>query len=352
MPVDPKTIFTYDLPPERIAQRPVHPYDAARMLVVRREAGALEVASFTDLPRFVRRGDLLIFNDSRVIAARFLGKFFDTGGAVELLLLKRLSPARAVCLAKPLKRFQPGMRLDFDRGLFATVESRTDDGRAIVAFGGAAEGAPLDALLECVGKMPIPPYIRRGMSDEEDRADYQSLFAKHSGSVAAPTASLHFTPALIAALENEGAKILTLTLHVGAPSFLPVWHVGQPGAAVQEPGAEEFVYSRRALNAVQKTRAAGGRVIAVGTTVVRALESIVAGPLGEEGEARETALFITPGYRFLAVDAIITNFHQPGTTHLLLVQAAMGPELLRKSYDKAITSGFRFLSYGDGMFIC
>ena len=340
-------IYWYELPEERIAQRPVYPYDSAKLLVVDRKTNALLEKTFTDFADLIRPHDLVVFNNTKVIPARFFGKFCDGERAVEVVVLKEESPKVWLCVGKPLKRFTEGAKIAFDGGLFAEVIERRGFTHVLVRFFNFSEKNTAD-LMEEVGVMPIPPYIRGGRGDSEDTKDYQTIFASQKGSIAAPTASLHFTEPLIEKIKAKGAAVRFLTLHVGAASFLPLWH--EQDKVVTPPGAESFVYDKALMDEVRKTRSNGGRVIAVGTTSVRALESMALQE--EEGKiSQETELFITPGFSFKAVDAVVTNFHQPRTTHLLLVQALLGRPLLEQSYQFALAHDFRFLSYGDGMFI-
>lgn len=339
-------IFNYDLPAERIAQRPVRPYDHARMLVVDRRGNELGDSVFTELPRFVREGDLLVLNDTRVLPARLLGCTADTRASIELLCLHPEAPLSYVCMGKPMKRLRAGRRLIFAKGLEGEIVERRSDCEVLVVFK-ADRGDPA-ALLKEAGVMPIPPYIRKGRADEEDRADYQTFFARCDGSIAAPTAGLHFTPELCRSLEGAGCEIAFATLHVGAASFLAI--MSAPDDEPKAPAEEQYFYSPDLLTRIAAVKERGGRVIAVGTTVVRALESMARCEF-PEGRLISTGLFIRPGFRFKLVDALITNFHQPGTTHLLLVQAILGRRLLEQSYAHALSSGYRFLSYGDGMCI-
>jgi len=354
--------FTYDLPETRIAQRPVVPYDEALLMVVERSAGTIRDSRFTAAAEEIRRGDLLVFNNTKVLPARFFGAFRDESGkavgSLEVFLLRPdpISPAWR-CIGQPLKKCRVGRILDFPRGLSARVIGKPSDEEIVVEFfvseglspqgsSLSPSGPSLEALMHEVGTMPIPPYIRDGVADEADRVDYQTMFAQHEGSIAAPTASLHFTPRLMDALEEKGAQTECLTLHVGAASIRRVEREG----VLQRPGPEKMVVPHQVLEQVRKTKAEKGRVIAVGTTVARALESAArqGESSGQGGVAGDTDLFITPGFKFEAVDALFTNFHQPGTTHLLLVEAFIGRELLERSYARALAGAYRFLSYGDG----
>ncbi|NLF25806.1 MAG: tRNA preQ1(34) S-adenosylmethionine ribosyltransferase-isomerase QueA [Deltaproteobacteria bacterium] len=343
--------YNYQLSPDRIAQRPVHPYDTAKLLTVNRREAKIEDSNFTCLPRLLRAGDLLVFNDSRVIPARFLGKMAGRDASLEVLLVHRQSGGIWRCLGKPLKKFKPGSLLVFEEGLRAKVLERVSEQEVLLEFFCEDEAVDLNSLMSRVGQMPIPPYIRRGRADESDRLDYQTIFASRDGSIAAPTASLHFTPELITGLKEARCQIAYATLHVGTASFLPLWdEVGEGVTRLKAPAAETYGFCSELLSKMVETKARGGRVIAVGTTMVRALESMVR-HRACSGAFVETDLFILPGFEFKVVDALITNFHQPRTTHLLLVQAFMGRLLLERSYQHALSNEYRFLSYGDGMFI-
>lgn len=350
--------FDYNLPVERIAQRPVYPYDRAKLLVIDRGNNSLVDSHFVELPQLLRQGDLLVFNDSRVIPARLLGEFAMGRGKVEVLLLRQESKNTWCCLGKPLRKFKPGVKLLFGAGLGATVLERINANQVRLQFEVESSHLKLEECLEEVALMPIPPYIRAGLADKQDFQDYQSLFAEKPGSIAAPTASLHFTHELIEVLKRGGVAFEFVTLHIGPASFLPLWGQDQNiGVLATPPGKELYLYSELLLQRLLETRKAGGRVIAIGTTVVRALESMFrrceekVGENGEEGFLLETDLFIQPGYQFRMIDGLITNFHQPRTTHLLLVQALLGEKLLNQSYHYALSNDFRFLSYGDGMII-
>ena len=334
--------YSYDLPPERIAQRPVHPPDAAKLLIIDRAGGQLSSGSFHELPRWLGAGDLLVFNDTRVLPARFTGTFEDNGGEAELLLVRRLEHGRWLCIGRPLRRFRPGRAIRLDR-LLANVVRRAGEKEVEIRFE-TGPGEDPETVMKQAGSMPIPPYIRGGRGDEHDRIDYQTMFAREDGSIAAPTASLHFTPILMEQMATAGCNVGFLTLHVGTSSFLPL-QLNERNE-FSPPGEEIFLVPPELLSRMKRIREAGGRVIGVGTTVVRALESAVRGI-----EEKSTSLFITPGFEFMAVDGVITNFHQPGTTHLLLVEALLGRQLLAGAYEYALQNGYRFLSYGDGMLI-
>ena len=345
--------FDFELPDARIALRPAVPRDAARMLAVGAD-GRLEDRTVADLPAFVRSGDIVVFNDTKVIPARLDGLRERDGSVVrvEATLHKRLSAHRWTAFMKPGKRLKVGDRVRFgerdDRAcllgvLDATVQDKGDDGEVTLAFD--LSGPDLEMAIEERGHMPLPPYIAgRRPEDEQDRADYQTIYAREEGSVAAPTAGLHFTPELMAALERAGATLAYVTLHVGAGTFLPVKTDDVGAHHMHAEYGEVSADTAAALNAA---RAAGGRIIAVGTTALRLLESAA----GEDGVVRpfagETAIFNTPGYRFRAVDVLMTNFHLPKSTLFMLVAAFAGLERMRAAYAHAIAAGYRFYSYGD-----
>ena len=330
--------FDFELPPERIALRPARPRDAARMLVV--DSSGISDSGVTDLPRLLRRGDVLVFNDTRVIPAQLEGR---RGQArIGATLHKRIDLRRWQAFVRNGKRLREGNAIDFGAGVAATAETRHADGSWTLAFGGEE---PVEVLLERAGRMPLPPYIAgKRATDEADRTDYQTIFAREDGAVAAPTAALHFTPALLGALDAAGIARETLTLHVGAGTFLPVKADDTEAHAMHAEWGRIDAETAARLNAA---RAAGGRIVAVGTTSLRLLESACA----EDGTIRafagDTAIFITPGYRFRAVDALMTNFHLPRSTLFMLVSALMGLDKMKEAYAHAIENEYRFYSYGD-----
>jgi S-adenosylmethionine:tRNA ribosyltransferase-isomerase len=348
--VNSSTPYSYVLPEERIAQRPVHPPESARMLVIDRAADSVREATFADLPQLVRPSDLLLFNDTKVIPARMFGTLANTAQTpVELLLLERTKEQDTwICIGRPLKKIRGIGTVILNSTLRGHVLEYPHPDRALVRFE-SEDPEGIQAALFKHGIMPIPPYIRGGISDEQDLIDYQSMFAREAGSVAAPTASLHFSPALMESLRGAGCCVATVTLHVGSASFLPVLLNGE----LRPPSSERLEVPVETLRAIHQTRAEGkGRVFAVGTTVVRAIESAFQANAAHASAYQcATELFIQPGYRFQALDCLITNFHQPGTTHLLLVEALIGRALLNKAYEYGLKNGFRFLSYGDGMVI-
>jgi S-adenosylmethionine:tRNA ribosyltransferase-isomerase len=346
--------FDFHLPDDRIALRPAEPRDSARLLMV--EPGQpLRDGHVRDLTDALGPGDLLVFNDTRVIPARLNGVRSREGStvAVEATLHKRLSPSRWTAFMKPGRRLAVGDRIRFGEGpdsacvlgqLDAAIEAKGQGGEVTLAFD--LTGAHLDEAIAERGQMPLPPYIaaKRGQ-DARDRTDYQTVYARLDGSVAAPTAGLHFTPALLQALKDRGVGFAFVTLHVGAGTFLPV---KTEDLSHHRMHAEYGEVSPAMAAAINATRAAGGRVICVGTTSLRLIESAA----GEDGRvapfAAETDIFITPGYRFRAVDGLLTNFHLPKSTLFMLVCAFAGHERMREAYAHAITHGYRFYSYGDG----
>jgi S-adenosylmethionine:tRNA ribosyltransferase-isomerase len=332
-------LFDFELPPERIALRPARPRDAARMLVVEGEEHFAD-RHVRDLPQLLRAGDVLVFNDTRVIPAQLEGRRGDA--RIGATLHKRLGLRRWQAFVRNAKRLRPGDEIDFGQGVTAAAEERHADGSFTLAFAG---DEAVEVLLERAGTMPLPPYIAgKRPTDRADREDYQTMFARQEGAVAAPTAALHFTPELIAALDAAGVGCETLTLHVGAGTFLPVKAVDTDHHTMHaEWGRIDAVTAER-LNA---TRAAGGRLIAVGTTSLRLLESAARDDGLLEPFEGDTAIFITPGYRFKAIDGLMTNFHLPKSTLFMLVSALMGRERMLAAYAHAIERDYRFYSYGD-----
>ncbi len=343
--------FDYELPEELIAQHPAGRRDASRMLVVERARRAWRDSQFSELPSEVREGDVLAVNNTRVFPARLVGRREPSGGRVELLLVRESGGANVwEALARPARRLERGARLRFGDGrLRAEVVETEADGRRLVRF--EADG-DFDALVEEFGEVPLPPYIKREASDEraraEDRERYQTVFAERRGAIAAPTAGLHFTPQVIDALRARGVATAELTLHVGYGTFAPV-RVEDLSEHRVEP--ERFEVGDEAAETINRARGRGGRVVAVGTTVVRALESAA----DESGRIRagrgETGLTVTPGYRFRAVDALLTNFHLPRSSLLVLVSTFAGRALTLSAYRHAVRARYRFYSYGDCMLI-
>ena len=325
--------FSYTLPESRIAQRPVHPADAAKLLIVDRTSRTLVEKTFADLPERLTPLDLLILNNSKVNPARLFGSLEGDLPCEIILEASIKAPHTWRAFGRPMRKLKPGAKIIFSEQLSATVSSVIDERGVSLEFDGKGD---LISLIDAHGVMPIPPYIRGGKADAQDRIDYQTLFAEQAGSIAAPTASLHFTESLLRRLSEAGIKKSNVTLHVGVASIFPVEN---------RPQSERFEVSESTCAEIQACKKRQGRVVAVGTTAVRAIESI------GKMQSDKTDLFITPGYKFDLVDRVITNFHQPGTTHLLLVEALLGQELLEKAYSYALDHNFRFLSYGDAMMI-
>jgi len=331
-------LFDFHLPPERIALRPVRPRDAARLLVVAEEG--LADRRVHDLPDILRPGDVLVFNDTRVIPAQLEGR---RGAArIGATLHKRLDLRRWQAFVRNAKRLHEGDVIAFADGVSAVAEARHADGSWTLAFAGEE---PVEVLLERAGQMPLPPYIagKRG-TDEADLTDYQTMFAREKGAVAAPTAALHFTPALMAQLAARGIGHETLTLHVGAGTFLPVKADDTVDHAMHSEWGRIDAVTAARLNGARR---AGHRIIAVGTTSLRLLESATDEDDVIQAFDGDTAIFITPGYRFRAIDGLMTNFHLPRSTLFMLVSALMGRERMQAAYAHAIAEDYRFYSYGD-----
>ena len=333
-------LFDFELPPERIALRPARPRDSARMLVVEGGADLFADRSVRDLPARLRRGDVLVFNDTKVIPAQLEGRRGEA--RIGATLHKRIDLRRWQAFVRYAKRLRDGDTILFPQDVAAVAETRHADGSWTLAFAGEE---PVEVLLERAGTMPLPPYIAgKRPTDEADRADYQTIFAREEGAVAAPTAALHFTPDLLAALDEAGISRETLTLHVGAGTFLPVKADDTGEHRMHSEWGRIDPATAERLNAA---RAAGWRVIAVGTTSLRLLESAT----GEDSVIRpfagDTDIFITPGYRFRAIDGLMTNFHLPKSTLFMLVSALMGLERMQAAYAHAIRHDYRFYSYGD-----
>ena len=345
-------LFDFELPAANIALRPASPRDSSRMLVVEPPA-RLHDQTVSDLPRWLKPGDQLVVNDTRVIAAQLKGRRIgrETEPKIEATLIKRLDGSRWQALVKPAKKLARGDIVRFGNEgkvcllghLDAEVEDKGEDGAVTLSF--SFHGPTLDSAIADLGSPPLPPYIAsKRAADEQDAADYQTMFAVNEGAVAAPTAGLHFTPALEAALRERGVGLNRITLHVGAGTFLPVKVDDTSGHKMH---SEWGTISRDVADALNAARAKGGRIVAVGTTSLRLLESAAA----ETGEIRpfsgDTAIFITPGYRFRAVDILLTNFHLPRSTLFMLVSAFSGLEIMKRAYAHAIEDGYRFYSYGD-----
>ena len=331
-------LFDFELPPDRIALRPARPRDSARLLLV--EGDNISDHQVLDLPQLLRSGDVLVFNDTKVIPAQLEGRRGDA--SIGATLHKREGPRDWRAFLRNAKRARVGDTIDFGAGVSASVADKAEDGSALLHFEG---DEPVELLLDRAGRMPLPPYIAsKRPPDEADRADYQTMFARAEGAVAAPTAALHFTPRLLEALDERGIGRETLTLHVGAGTFLPVKAEDTSGHKMHAEWGRIDAATAERLNAA---RASGGRLIAVGTTSLRLLESAA----GDDGIVRpfegDTAIFITPGYRFRAIDGLITNFHLPRSTLFMLVSALMGLDVMKGAYSHAMAASYRFYSYGD-----
>lgn len=348
--------FDFELPPELIAQTPPEVRGASRLMHLDRAGGAVSHRVFADLPSLLRADDLLVLNDTRVFPARLLGERLPGGGAVECLLVARIDGPDAPghghvwrALVSPGARVKPGTRLRFVRDgvvLEGEVLERAEQARIVRLS--TPDGSPAMAAIERIGHMPLPPYIKRADADS-DRSRYQTVYARHQGSIAAPTAGLHFTPETFAALDARGIERVTVTLHVGYGTFQPV-RVDR--IADHRMAHESYHVSDETAAALTRARQAGRRIVAVGTTSTRTLESLAITPAGQVlGGRGETALFISPGYRFQLVQALVTNFHVPRSSLLMLVSALAGLETMRAAYREAIAERYRFYSYGDAMFI-
>jgi S-adenosylmethionine:tRNA ribosyltransferase-isomerase len=339
-----KKEFWYDLPKEQIAQEPVSPRDAARLMVLHRDSGAIEHRIFRDLPEYLMPGDVLVVNNSKVLPARIIGTKVPTGAVCELLLLRQVKGDQWECLAKPGKRMQPGTVVSFgDGSLTATVDETMEDGNKFVTF--RYDTDTLYEKLDAFGKMPLPPYITKQL---EDQSQYQTVYAKELGSAAAPTAGLHFTPELLDTLRAAGVKTAEVTLHVGLGTFRPVQ---EEEITDHKMHSEWYSISEEAAETIRAAKAGGHRVIAVGTTSCRTLEAVAA----KYGEIRacsgNTEIFLYPGVEFHCIDGLITNFHLPESTLIMLVSAFYGYERTMAAYKVAVEEKYRFFSFGDAMLI-
>jgi S-adenosylmethionine:tRNA ribosyltransferase-isomerase len=342
------SLFDFDLQEDRIALRPVSPRDSARMLVVRAD-GSLEHAHVRDLPAYLRAGDALVLNDTKVIPARLHGRRAPREGSVgdgpkiEVLLHKRTAPNRFLAFARPARKLSAGDPVHLGQTLEASVAARGEAGEVELEF--ASSGAVLDAAIAHEGEMPLPPYIAsKRKPDAKDTSDYQTVFATHEGSVAAPTAGLHFTPELFARLETEGVSRESVTLHVGPGTFLPV---GASDTSQHKMHSERAMLGAQTASRLNAACEAGGRIVATGTTALRTLESAADADGAIHEFAGETAIFITPGYRFRTAEILLTNFHLPRSTLFMLVCAFAGIDTMKRAYAQAIRENYRFYSYGD-----
>lgn len=336
--------FYYDLPPELIAQTPLERRDGSRLMLLNKETGAIEHRHFYDLPQYLRPGDCLVLNDSRVLPARLLGRRDPSGGAVEVLLLVDRGEKKWECLVRPGRKLHPGQKVVFGDGSLLTAEilEELPGGNRIVKFN--YEGIFLE-ILEQLGKMPLPPYIKEELNDPER---YQTVYSREVGSAAAPTAGLHFTKELLKQVQEMGVKVCYVTLHVGLGTFRPV---KEDDPTEHEMHSEYCMISAETARTINETKGHGGRVVCVGTTSCRTLESWAA----EDGTLKESAgwtnIYIYPGYRFKVLDALVTNFHLPESTLIMLVSALAGRENVLHAYAEAVKEKYRFFSFGDAMFI-
>lgn len=337
-----KTDFYFDLPEELIAQTPIQQRDHSKLLHLDKTTGEIEHRHFYELPQYLREGDCLVLNDSRVLPARLIGAR-STGGSVELVLLRDLGEGRWECLSRPGRKTKPGTELHFGGGeLTATVEQVAEGGNRIVQF--HYDGIFLE-VLERLGKMPLPPYIKEELKDSER---YQTVYSRELGSAAAPTAGLHFTKELLAEIEKKGVNICYVTLHVGLGTFRPV---KEDEIENHEMHSEFCVIPERTASIVTDTKKRGGRVIAVGTTSCRTLESFADADGSLRAQSGWTDIFIYPGYRFRCIDALVTNFHLPESTLIMLVSALAGRDNVLNAYRIAVSEKYRFFSFGDAMLI-
>ncbi len=335
--------FDYVLPPELIAQTPSEQRDASRLLCLDKNSGAFSHHHFYDLPEFLRPGDCLILNDSRVLPARLLGHRLPGGGACEVLLLVDRGENVWECIVRPGKHLRTGAKVSFGEGeLTAEIAEVLPDGNRLVRF--SYDGIFLE-VLERLGKMPLPPYIKAELSDRER---YQTVYSRVNGSAAAPTAGLHFTPELLKTIESKGVKLGYVTLHVGLGTFRPV---KEDELESHEMHSEYCIVPEETARLINETKANGGRVVCVGTTSCRTIESWAAEDGTMKASAGWTSIYIYPGYRFKVMDALVTNFHLPQSTLLMLVSAFAGREHVLAAYEEAVRERYRFFSFGDAMFL-
>lgn len=335
--------FYYDLPQELIAQTPLERRDGSRLMVLNRETGEIQHQHFYDLPEYLHPGDTLVLNDSRVLPARLYGHRVPTGGAVELLLLKDVGDGKWECLARPGRKLKPGAEVSFGDGeLTATIAEDLQEGKKIVQF--RYECIFLE-ILERLGKMPLPPYIKEELQNGER---YQTVYSRVTGSAAAPTAGLHFTKELLQKIRDMGVDIAYVTLHVGLGTFRPV---SAEEVTDHHMHSEFCMISKETAELLNETHRRGGRIVCVGTTSCRTLESFAQKDGTFEERSGWTDIFIYPGYRFKAMDALVTNFHLPESTLVMLVSAFAGREHILNAYNTAVKERYRFFSFGDAMFI-
>ncbi len=338
-----KSLFYYDLPEELIAQDPLTDRSSSRLMVLDKSDGHIEHKIFRDITGYLNPGDCLVLNDTKVIPARLLGAKKDTGGAVEILLLKRLSADLWECLVRPGKKMRRGAEVEFGDGMLTgRITDQKDDGNRIVEF--KYDGI-FEEILDKLGTMPLPPYITHKLADP---TRYQTVYAKYDGSAAAPTAGLHFTPELLKEIEDKGIRIAYVTLHVGLGTFRPV---KEDDILDHKMHSEWYEVTKETADIINSAKASGGRIICVGTTSTRTIESVADDSGAVHPGTGETDIFIYPGYRFKALDALITNFHLPESTLVMLVSALAGRENVLNAYKCAVEERYRFFSFGDAMFI-
>ena len=334
--------FYYDLPQELIAQTPIEPRDASRLMVLSKEDGSISHNHFFDLPKFLKKGDCLVLNDTRVLPARLYGVRKDTGSTVEFVLLRQHGSRLWECLAGPGKKAKKDCEFSFSDKLSAVVADVKADGNRMLEF---CFDGDFFAALDEVGQMPLPPYIKEKLNDRER---YQTVYSKQAGSAAAPTAGLHFTPQMLDEIKRSGVKTAYVTLHVGLGTFRPV---KTEDITEHKMHSEHYYIPKEAARLINETKKSGGRVICVGTTSCRTLESCAAEYGGIRACSGETDIFIYPGFRFRCMDALITNFHLPESTLIMLVSAFAGYENTMNAYKTAVSEKYRFFSFGDAMFI-
>ncbi len=336
--------FNYDLPEELIAQDPLEDRSSSRLMVLHKDTGRIEHKIFRDIIDYLNPGDCLVINDTKVIPARLMGIKEDTGAAIEVLLLKRNVDDVWECLVKPGKKARTGARIIFGEGLLVgEIVDVIEDGNRMIKF--HYEGI-FEEILDKLGQMPLPPYITHKL---QDKNRYQTVYARNEGSAAAPTAGLHFTKELLEKIKEKGVNVVSITLHVGLGTFRPV---KVDKIEEHRMHTETFNISKEAADTINRTRAAGGRVIAVGTTSCRTLESAAADDGTIPAGSGDTDIFIYPGYKFKAIDCLITNFHLPESTLIMLVSALAGRDNIMNAYETAVKERYRFFSFGDAMFIC
>ena len=336
--------FNYDLPEELIAQDPLEDRSSSRLMVLHKDTGRIEHKIFRDIIDYLNPGDCLVINDTKVIPARLMGIKEDTGAAIEVLLLKRNADDVWECLVKPGKKARTGARIVFGEGLLVgEIVDVIEDGNRMIKF--HYEGI-FEEILDKLGQMPLPPYITHKL---QDKNRYQTVYARNEGSAAAPTAGLHFTKELLEKIKEKGVNVVSITLHVGLGTFRPV---KVDKIEEHHMHTETFNISKEAADTINRTRAAVGRVIAVGTTSCRTLESAAADDGTIPARSGDTDIFIYPGYKFKAIDCLITNFHLPESTLIMLVSALAGRDNIMNAYETAVKERYRFFSFGDAMFIC